>query len=122
MPVGLIGAPQRIASTSPRVAVLGAGFAGASAAWFASRARFGVTLIEPGMTDTPFFDNRPTDALEDDDMQKTADYLVELARCTHDLGGNIMVFGSPAQRRCRSTCRTLPTTTRPMARSAPPSA
>lgn len=50
MPVGLIGAPQRIASTSPRVAVLGAGFAGASAGWFASRAGFGVTLIEPGVT------------------------------------------------------------------------
>jgi sugar phosphate isomerase/epimerase len=31
--------------------------------------------------------------------QKTADYLVELARCTRDLGGQIMVFGSPAQRR-----------------------
>lgn len=31
--------------------------------------------------------------------QKTADYLVELARCTRDLGGELMVFGSPAQRR-----------------------
>ena len=31
--------------------------------------------------------------------QKTAAYLVELARCTHDLGGDLMVFGSPAQRR-----------------------
>jgi sugar phosphate isomerase/epimerase len=29
----------------------------------------------------------------------TAEYLVELARCCADLGGNIMVFGSPAQRR-----------------------
>lgn len=31
--------------------------------------------------------------------QRTADYLGELARCTRDLGGNLMVFGSPAQRR-----------------------
>ncbi|HYV36226.1 MAG TPA: sugar phosphate isomerase/epimerase family protein [Gemmataceae bacterium] len=29
----------------------------------------------------------------------TADYLCELARCCHDLGGDLMVFGSPAQRR-----------------------
>lgn len=31
--------------------------------------------------------------------QRTADYLVELARCARDLGGELMVFGSPAQRR-----------------------
>jgi sugar phosphate isomerase/epimerase len=31
--------------------------------------------------------------------QRTADYLMELARACGDLGGNIMVFGSPAQRR-----------------------
>jgi len=31
--------------------------------------------------------------------QRTADYLIELARCTRDLGGDLMVFGSPAQRR-----------------------
>jgi sugar phosphate isomerase/epimerase len=31
--------------------------------------------------------------------QRTADYLVELARCCADLGGDILVFGSPAQRR-----------------------
>ncbi|MCI0380377.1 MAG: sugar phosphate isomerase/epimerase [Gemmataceae bacterium] len=31
--------------------------------------------------------------------QRTADYLLELARCTRDLGGDLMVFGSPAQRR-----------------------
>ena len=31
--------------------------------------------------------------------QRTADYLAELARGTHDLGGDLMVFGSPAQRR-----------------------
>ncbi len=31
--------------------------------------------------------------------QATATYLVELARCCRDLGGTLMVFGSPAQRR-----------------------
>ena len=31
--------------------------------------------------------------------RRTADYLVELARCCRDLGGDILVFGSPAQRR-----------------------
>jgi sugar phosphate isomerase/epimerase len=31
--------------------------------------------------------------------QRTADYLVELARCCGDLGGDLLVFGSPAQRR-----------------------
>ena len=29
-----------------------------------------VTLIEPGMVDTPFFDNRPKDALEPDDIAR----------------------------------------------------
>jgi NADP-dependent 3-hydroxy acid dehydrogenase YdfG len=29
-----------------------------------------VSLIEPGMTDTPFFDNRPSDALEPDDIAR----------------------------------------------------
>jgi sugar phosphate isomerase/epimerase len=33
-----------------------------------------------------------------DVRQNTADYLVELARCCRDLGGSILVFGSPAQR------------------------
>jgi sugar phosphate isomerase/epimerase len=31
--------------------------------------------------------------------RRTADYLGELARCCRDLGGELMVFGSPAQRR-----------------------
>jgi sugar phosphate isomerase/epimerase len=31
--------------------------------------------------------------------QRTADYLVALARCCADLGGAVLVFGSPAQRR-----------------------
>ena len=35
-----------------------------------------VTLIEPGMTDTPFFENRPTDALEDDDIARAVMFAV----------------------------------------------
>lgn len=31
--------------------------------------------------------------------QQTAEYLVDLARACRDLGGHVMVFGSPAQRR-----------------------
>jgi len=31
--------------------------------------------------------------------QRTAEYLVELARCCQEVGGELMVFGSPAQRR-----------------------
>lgn len=31
--------------------------------------------------------------------KRTADYLTELARCCRDLGGSLMVLGSPAQRR-----------------------
>jgi NADP-dependent 3-hydroxy acid dehydrogenase YdfG len=36
-----------------------------------------VTLIEPGITDTPFFDNRPTDApLRDDDIARGVIYAI----------------------------------------------
>jgi NADP-dependent 3-hydroxy acid dehydrogenase YdfG len=35
-----------------------------------------VTLIEPGMVDTPFFDNRPTGALEADDIARAVIYAV----------------------------------------------
>jgi NADP-dependent 3-hydroxy acid dehydrogenase YdfG len=35
-----------------------------------------VTLIEPGMTDTPFFDQRPTDALQDDDIARAVIYAI----------------------------------------------
>jgi sugar phosphate isomerase/epimerase len=35
---------------------------------------------------------------EPDTRRRTADYLVELAKLTADLGGRIMVFGSPQQR------------------------
>jgi NADP-dependent 3-hydroxy acid dehydrogenase YdfG len=37
-----------------------------------------VTLIEPGMVDTPFFDNRPGDrALQDDDIAKAVIFALE---------------------------------------------
>jgi NADP-dependent 3-hydroxy acid dehydrogenase YdfG len=35
-----------------------------------------VTLIEPGMVDTPFFDNPPKDALEPDDIARAVMYAV----------------------------------------------
>ena len=35
-----------------------------------------VTLIEPGMTDTPFFEKRPADALQDDDIARAVIYAV----------------------------------------------
>lgn len=35
-----------------------------------------VTLIEPGMVDTPFFDNRPTGALRDDDIARAVMYAL----------------------------------------------
>ena len=35
-----------------------------------------VTLIEPGMTDTPFFDERPSDALEDADIANAVIYAL----------------------------------------------
>src|SRR5262245_24114848 len=34
--------------------------------------------------------------------QRTAEYLVELARCCADLGGTLMIFGSPGQRKIPS--------------------
>jgi NADP-dependent 3-hydroxy acid dehydrogenase YdfG len=36
-----------------------------------------VTLIEPGMTDTEFFDQRPDDALEDDDIARAVLWALE---------------------------------------------
>src|SRR3954451_5376032 len=36
-----------------------------------------VTLIEPGMVDTPFFDNRPTGALEADDIARVVMFVLE---------------------------------------------
>ncbi len=36
-----------------------------------------VTLIEPGMVDTPFFDNRPTGALEPDDVARAVEFALD---------------------------------------------
>jgi NADP-dependent 3-hydroxy acid dehydrogenase YdfG len=35
-----------------------------------------VTLIEPGMVDTPFFENKPSDALQDDDIARAVIYAL----------------------------------------------
>jgi NADP-dependent 3-hydroxy acid dehydrogenase YdfG len=35
-----------------------------------------VTLIEPGMVDTPFFDNRPQGALEADDIARAVMFAI----------------------------------------------
>jgi NADP-dependent 3-hydroxy acid dehydrogenase YdfG len=35
-----------------------------------------VTLIEPGMVDTPFFEQRPTNALEDEDIARAVIYAI----------------------------------------------
>jgi len=40
-----------------------------------------VTLIEPGAVDTPFFENRPNDALEADDIARAA--MFALTQPTH---------------------------------------
>ena len=40
--------------------------------------RIKVTLIEPGMVDTPFFDNRPGDwALKDEDIANAVAYAMD---------------------------------------------
>ena len=36
-----------------------------------------VTLIEPGMVDTPFFDNKPQGALESDDIARAVLYALD---------------------------------------------
>ena len=35
-----------------------------------------VTVVEPGMVDTPFFDNRPTEALQADDVARAVVYAI----------------------------------------------
>jgi NADP-dependent 3-hydroxy acid dehydrogenase YdfG len=48
-----------------------------------------VTLIEPGMTDTPFFENRPSDALLDDDIARAV--MFALAQPPHvDVNENLL--------------------------------
>jgi NADP-dependent 3-hydroxy acid dehydrogenase YdfG len=39
--------------------------------------RVRVTLVEPGVVDTPFFDNRPSDALAPDDIARIVMFAVE---------------------------------------------
>src|SRR4051794_32694727 len=41
------------------------------------KSRVRVTVIEPGMTDTPFFDDRPADALQPDDIARIALFALE---------------------------------------------
>jgi sugar phosphate isomerase/epimerase len=41
---------------------------------------------------------------EESVRRKTAAYLGELAQCCRDLGGDVLVFGSPAQRRIPAGC------------------
>jgi NADP-dependent 3-hydroxy acid dehydrogenase YdfG len=48
-----------------------------------------VTLIEPGMVDTPFFENRPTDALHDDDIARAV--LFALSQPPHVNVNEILV-------------------------------
>src|SRR3954452_18802036 len=43
----------------------------------AAGSRVRVSLVEPGMVDTPFFDDRPTDALEPDDIARIVMFALE---------------------------------------------
>jgi NADP-dependent 3-hydroxy acid dehydrogenase YdfG len=43
----------------------------------AGGSRVRVTVVEPGMVDTPFFDNRPSDALEPDDIARIVMFALE---------------------------------------------
>jgi NADP-dependent 3-hydroxy acid dehydrogenase YdfG len=43
----------------------------------AAGSRVRVTVVEPGMVDTPFFDNRPNDALEPDDIARVVMFALE---------------------------------------------
>jgi NADP-dependent 3-hydroxy acid dehydrogenase YdfG len=42
----------------------------------AAEAPVRVTVVEPGMVDTPFFDNRPSDALEPDDIARVVMFVL----------------------------------------------
>jgi NADP-dependent 3-hydroxy acid dehydrogenase YdfG len=43
----------------------------------AEQSRVRVTLVEPGMVDTPFFENRPTDALHAEDIARIVTFALE---------------------------------------------
>src|SRR3954470_17992457 len=43
----------------------------------AAESRVRVSLVEPGMVDTPFFDDRPTDALDPDDIARIVMFALE---------------------------------------------
>ena len=43
----------------------------------AAESQVRVTVVEPGMVDTPFFDNRPTGALEADDIARIVMFCLE---------------------------------------------
>jgi NADP-dependent 3-hydroxy acid dehydrogenase YdfG len=43
----------------------------------AAESQVRVTVVEPGMVDTPFFDNRPTGALEADDIARIVMFALE---------------------------------------------
>jgi NADP-dependent 3-hydroxy acid dehydrogenase YdfG len=43
----------------------------------AAESKVRVTVIEPGMVDTAFFENRPSDALEPDDVARIAMFVLE---------------------------------------------
>jgi NADP-dependent 3-hydroxy acid dehydrogenase YdfG len=43
----------------------------------AADSRVRVTVVEPGMVDTPFFENRPSDALEPDDIARIVMFALE---------------------------------------------
>jgi NADP-dependent 3-hydroxy acid dehydrogenase YdfG len=54
-----------------------------------------VTLIEPGMVDTPFFDQRPDNALAPEDIARAVTYA--LAQPAHVDVNEILVRPTPAQ-------------------------
>ena len=64
--------------------------------------RIRVTLIEPGMVDTPFFDNRPEGALEDEDIARAV--LYALSQPEH-VDVNEMLIRPTAQPTCRTRHR-----------------
>ena len=64
------------AATKHAVGAIGEGLRQELRAGEATRA-IRVTLIEPGMVDTPFFDDRPESALESDDIARAVMYALD---------------------------------------------